>query len=110
MTLSVLNVAFPFARLDADPVGGAEQVLVHLDRMLVAAGHRSRVIATAGSRVAGELIPIGVRDQTLSEAALKQTREAVRLAVARVCDEVDLVHVHGSDFHAYLPPEPVPTL
>jgi glycosyltransferase involved in cell wall biosynthesis len=111
MSLSILNVAFPFAPLSADPVGGAEQVLGHLDRMLVAAGHRSRVIAAAGSQVAGELIPIGLSDQrTWNEAIWKQTHEAVRLAIARVCAEVDLVHLHGSDFHAYLPPEPVPTL
>jgi hypothetical protein len=111
MSLSILNVAFPFARLSVDPVGGAEQVLGHLDRMLVAAGHRSVVIAAEGSCVAGELIPIQLSNQTTwNETVWKLTHEAVRLAVSRVCHEVDLVHVHGSDFHAYLPPEPVPTL
>ena len=42
-----------------DAVGGAEQVLSALDRALVAAGHRSLVVAWRGSEVAGELLRQG---------------------------------------------------
>ena len=55
---TVLSVAYPFAPVTADPIGGAEQVLSMLDRALVARGHRSVVIAVEGSEVAGELVPV----------------------------------------------------
>ena len=56
--MRVLSVAYPLAPVTADPVGGAEQVLARLDRALVAAGHRSLVIAPEGSQVAGTLFPV----------------------------------------------------
>src|SRR5581483_4590476 len=105
MTLTVLNVAYPFTELTPDPVGGAEQVLMHIDRALVEAGHRSLVMAAQGSEVRGKLLPIQLRgasgpDQPISEQARRETEAAVRSAIARVCEEedVDLVHLHGSDF------------
>jgi len=117
MTLTVLNVAYPFTELTPDPVGGAEQVLLHIDRALVEAGHRSLVMAAQGSVVSGKLLPIQLRgaargDQPICEQARRETEAAVRQAVARACEEedVDIVHLHGSDFYAYLPPASVPTL
>src|SRR3569833_684686 len=117
MTLTVLNVAYPFTQITPDPVGGAEQVLVQLDRALVEAGHRSLVMAAQGSEVAGRLLPVQLRcvagsDRIISEQARRETEEFVRAAVARACNEeaIDVVHLHGSDFYAYLPPERMPTL
>ncbi len=116
MTLTVLNVAYPFTELTPDPVGGAEQVLMHLDRALVETGHHSIVVAAQGSQVCGNLVPVQQngtgRDGTISEQARRDTQNAVCRAIARVCEEevVDVVHLHGSDFYAYLPPTPVPTL
>ena len=52
MTLAILSVAFPFAPVGPDAVGGAEQVLSSLERALVGAGHRSIVVACAGSSTA----------------------------------------------------------
>jgi hypothetical protein len=56
MRLTVLNVAYPLAPVGPDAVGGAEQILSHLDSALVAAGHQSLVIARQGSRTAGQLL------------------------------------------------------
>src|SRR5690606_22873333 len=47
--LTVLNVAYPLAPVGEDAVGGAEQILSAIDAALVAAHHRSIVIACAGS-------------------------------------------------------------
>jgi glycosyltransferase involved in cell wall biosynthesis len=112
LSLAVLSVAYPLAPVTADPVGGAEQVLARLDRALVAAGHRSLVIAPEGSRVAGTLLPIpavpgpiGEAETTRVHAAL---RERLREAVAR--HRPDLIHLHGIDFHAYLPDSGPPVL
>ncbi|HEU4700442.1 MAG TPA: glycosyltransferase [Gemmatimonadales bacterium] len=112
MTLTVLNVAFPLAPVGPDAVGGAEQVLTQVDRALVRAGHRSIVIACEGSRVAGELQAVPRRAEPLDGAAWGEIHrhhaEAIRDVLARW--PVDLVHMHGIDFHRYLPPPGVPVL
>ena len=56
MPLTILQVAYPFAPVGRDSVGGAEQVLAACDRAAVCAGHRSIVVACEGSTVA-KLIP-----------------------------------------------------
>ncbi len=105
MSLTVLNVAYPFAPVGPDAVGGAEQVLSTLDRALVAAGHRSLVVACEGSRVAGSLVevalPHGLIGAEERRAAHAQHRAAI--AAARTRWAVDVVHLHGVDFAGYLP-------
>lgn len=109
--LTVLNVAYPLAPASRDAVGGAEQVLAALDAALVRAGHRSIVVACEGSKVAGTLFPVpaekGILDEAAQERAWARHRAAIREARARW--PVDLVHLHGIDFRAYLP-EDGPTL
>lgn len=112
MGLTILSVAFPFAAVGPDSVGGAEQVLGQLDAALVAAGHRSIVVARQDSRVAGTLVPVPKRDGAIDaaarQAAWRAHRRAIAAALARF--PVDLVHMHGLDFHRYLPPPGVPVL
>src|SRR5690349_13606434 len=55
---TVLQVAYPFAPVTSDAVGGAEQIVAALDRALTVGGHRSLVVACAGSRVRGELYEV----------------------------------------------------
>ncbi len=112
MKLTVLNVAFPFAPVTADPVGGAEQVLAQLDRALVAAGHRSIVIAAEGSRVAGVLVPTPCVAHPLNEVTRRAVHLAVRETISRVLagGQVDVVHLHGIDFDSYVPPPGCPVL
>jgi glycosyltransferase involved in cell wall biosynthesis len=111
MSLNVLSVAYPFAPVGVEPAGAAEQLLAHLDGALVAAGHRSVVVAAAGSRVAGELVPTP-RIEAASAAArwLVQcrVREAIEQVLAR--ERIDVIHLHGRDFNAYLPPWGPPAL
>ncbi len=103
--LTVLSVAYALAPVSPDAVGGAEQVLSALDRALVRAGHRSVVVAQAGSAVAGELVAVpaaagalGAEERAAAEAATRVAAEAV---LAR--GGVDLVHMHGIDFAATMP-------
>lgn len=104
---TVLSVAYPFAPVTADPVGGAEQVLAAVDRALVAAGHRSVVVAQQGSAVAGELVATPAVEGEITDAARTRTHAAVREAVAAALarERVDLIHFHGLDFGCY-PPTP----
>jgi glycosyltransferase involved in cell wall biosynthesis len=112
MTLTVLSVAYPLAPVGQDAVGGAEQMLSHLDHALVRAGHRSLVVASAGSETAGTLIATpaesGPLDEGARERAWARHRKAIAGTLARF--DVDVVHIHGHDFHAYLPPPGMPTL
>lgn len=112
MSLTILSVAYPLARVSPDSTGGSEQVLSALDRALVAGGHRSIVVAPEGSRVAGDLVPIPWATGTLDERAKAEAQAANRAAMARVLarGRVDLVHLHGIDFAAYLPPPGPPVL
>jgi len=112
--LTVLSVAYPLAPVSPDAVGGSEQVLSSLDRALVAAGHRSIVIACEGSAVTGELwsYPAPPPDRPIDDAVHWAGQEVIHRRTAEVlaCRDVDLIHMHGLDFEACLPPPGVPVL
>src|SRR4051812_13501135 len=109
--LTVLGVAFPFAPVDPDPLGGAEQVLTAIDARVVAERQRSIVLAAAGSRAAGYAVtipaPAGSR---IDRAAWTRAHDAYRRALARLLHEqaIDIIHCHGLDFIDYLPETDVP--
>lgn len=109
---SILNVAFPFAAVSEDAVGGAEQVLARIEHGLVEAGGNSLVIATEDSRVHGTLIPVptikGAITPEKQQPIWRQCAEAIRQTVRE--HDVDLIHFHGIDFHRYLPDLPLPKL
>lgn len=109
MALTVLSIAFPFAPVGPSAVGGAEQILGHLDAALVAAGHTSLVVACQGSQAAGRLIAVPRTErEALEHVDKKQFQAAIDLALARY--PVELVHMHGMDFHHYTLPAAVPVL
>lgn len=110
--LTVLSIAYPLAPVGPDAVGGAEQILSAMDRALHAAGHRSVVVAQEGSAVAGALRPVPRPAGALDDAARAKAQADARRAVAEAlrAERVDAVHLHGLDFHAYLPPPGPPAL
>jgi glycosyltransferase involved in cell wall biosynthesis len=109
--LHVLSVAYPFAPVDPDAVGGAEQVLSALDAALVATGHRSTVLAAAESRVAGRLVAVDVGSGGLTEGRMARAREQFSSTLLRLLagHDFDLVHFHGCDCGAYLSAAPLPS-
>ncbi len=110
MSLTVLSVSYTLAQVAANTAGGAEQVLATLDAALVRVGHRSLVLAPAGSRCQGLLVPVSVPGNILTEAAKQEARRAFRASLNRVLDTypVDVVHMHGLDFNEYLPDRDIP--
>jgi glycosyltransferase involved in cell wall biosynthesis len=112
MALTILHVAYPFAPVGSDSVGGAEQILYRLDEALERSGHRSIVIACEGSRPAGIHVSVpratGSLHQAEIEAAQRHHRDAIAVALGRW--PVDIIHLHGVDFHAYLPRDGPPVL
>lgn len=112
MKFRVLSVAYPFAPVSRDAAGGAEQSLSLIDESLVRAGHRSLVVACEGSRTAGELIAVprtrGVIDDAERERIHRHHRAAISRALER--NSVDIIHLHGFDFHQYQPRSLAPSL
>jgi glycosyltransferase involved in cell wall biosynthesis len=110
--LTVLTVAYPLAPVGPDAVGGAEQIITVLDRAIAESGHRSLVIACAGSRAAGTLIALnhgtGPYDPEAIARAQQRTGRAIIAALERW--PVDVVHMHGFDFDTCIPPPGVPVL
>jgi glycosyltransferase involved in cell wall biosynthesis len=115
MSLTVVSIAYPLVPVGPDTVGGTEQVLLMLDEALERNGHRSIVIAPEGSQVSGMLVPTPARgghapidDATWNEAYAIH-RRALKLVLEAL--SADVVHMHGVDFHSYLPDrEDVPVL
>ena len=110
--LTVLNVAYSLAPVGPDAVGGAEQVLTQLDAALVRAGHRSLVLACEASLSEDTLLTFPLPRGSLNESAREAARQNCRTALATALKRwpIDLVHMHGIDFHQYLPGPGVPTL
>lgn len=109
--LTVLNVAYPFAPVGANAVGGAEQVVGALDRCLAEAGYDCWVVACEGSSARGNLRTAPL-PSSLDEVERARAREAYRRLVADTIAECRpaLVHFHGVDFARYLPRCQVPSL
>lgn len=112
MPLTVLSVSYPLARVSRNTAGGAEQLLAILDEALVRRGHRSLVLAPAGSRCYGFLIPVqiptGVLDQNAKQEARRTLKRLLNRVLARY--QVDVVHMHGLDFSDYLPDCDIPVV
>lgn len=110
---TVLSIAYPFAPVGPNLVGGAEQILWDLDQALVAEGHRSLVVACEGSQPAGRLfaVPLPSRE-TLDEADKDWCRIQFHRAVDRALasEAVDIVHVHSLDLYGYEFPPEIPVL
>lgn len=110
--MTVLSVAYPFAAVEPASVGGAEQVLATVEAGLVAAGVRSVVVAQEGSRVAGKLLATPRPEGVLTEEARAEVEAAHQANVDHALGSfaVNLVHMHGIDFHRYRIPANVPVL
>lgn len=110
---TVLSIAYPFAPVGPNLVGGAEQILWDLDQALVEAGHRSLVVACEGSRPAGRLFAVPLPErETLDEADREWCRQEFHRAVdsALASEQVDVVHVHSMELYGYEFPPEVPVL
>src|SRR5436190_18963031 len=105
LTLTVLSVAYPFSPVSSECAGGAEQIVGMLDWGLTAAGYRSIVLACEGSRGAGTLVTAGKIPDRIDDAARSSAWSRWRSAIEDCLERwrVDLLHLHGLDFHRYLP-------
>jgi glycosyltransferase involved in cell wall biosynthesis len=103
--LTVLSVAYPLAQISQATAGGAEQVLLAIDRALVENGHGSLVLAAAGSKCNGLLLPVQIPVGNLDDRAKMESQRLFRTALNQALDRhsIDVIHMHGIDFDRYLP-------
>jgi hypothetical protein len=110
--LTILNVSCPFAHVSCDAVGGAEQIVAHLDNAICEAGHHSIVLACEGSSVRSTLITVrkilGQIEDGRRESVYQEYNAALR-CIFRT-QQIDLLHFHGIDFDHYLATEQAPVL
>jgi glycosyltransferase involved in cell wall biosynthesis len=111
LPLTVLNVAQPLASVGPDEPGEAEQIITRLDEALVRTGHTSLVLACGGPTF-GKLLPAYNPAREYNDNARRAVWERHRHMVHYALRNwaVDVVHMHGRDFHAYMPPEGVPVI
>ena len=112
MKLVVLNVAYPFAPVCPDVLGGSEQLLTHLDAALSHSGHESFVMACEGSVSEGILLATPKPSPRPDVAERHRIHEQFRFTLQSFIEKwpIDLIHMHGADFYEYLPAPGVPVL
>jgi len=112
VSLTVLSVSYPLAKVSPATAGGAEQVLATIDKALVRAGHRSLVLAPYGSSCSGLLIPAKVPNGLLNDDAKQESRRIFKQLIERALPRysVDVIHLHGLDFWEYLPDGDTPVV
>jgi glycosyltransferase involved in cell wall biosynthesis len=110
--MRILSIAFAMATVGDDAVGGAEQVLAHIDRELIAAGHESMVVAGCYSQVCGTLFatPPAPDRITKDYYSFRYVEHSRKVKEALNNGPIDLVHMHGFDFYEFIPPGNVPVL
>src|SRR5687767_3903849 len=105
MALTIVSAAYPLVPVGLDTVGGSEQVLANIDAALVRRGHRSFVVASAGSTIAGTLVETpghpGHADPETWSRAYALHHETIQRVIDTV--KADVVHLHGVDKHTVLP-------
>jgi glycosyltransferase involved in cell wall biosynthesis len=98
--LSILYVAYPLLAVSEESAGGAEQALLTVANEMIAAGHRTRLAAANGSRVAGELFATGeaagAPDQF--EKREREHNERILEYLRRHSREFDLIHDQSGSF------------
>jgi glycosyltransferase involved in cell wall biosynthesis len=109
---SILYISYPLLAISDGSAGGAEQMLLTLEREMARAGHRTTVAACKGSRVSGRLLATG--EPVNASDCYKQREcehvESVLKYVGDHPDEFDLIHDESGSFFRHADRCPVPVL
>ncbi|HWC18170.1 MAG TPA: glycosyltransferase [Terriglobales bacterium] len=111
--LRVLYVAYPLFPVSEHSAGGAELILLALEREMHARDHRTTVAACAGSRVAGELFSTGEPADGADQFE-KRSEEQTRMLLDWLCsgaaERFDLVHDMSGGFWEHAERLPLPVM
>jgi glycosyltransferase involved in cell wall biosynthesis len=99
--LRVLYVAYPLLPISEHSAGGAEQMLLAVEREVHARGHHTTVAACAGSHVVGELFATGERADTADQferRSQEQTHSILNWLSGGAAKRFDLIHDMSGGF------------
>jgi len=110
--LSILYVAYPLLKVSDESAGGAEQMLLTLEREMAAAGHRTTVAACDGSRVCGRLLATGAAATAPDHYARREQEQSARILqfLRDHPGEFDLIHDKSGSFFRHAGECPAPVL
>jgi glycosyltransferase involved in cell wall biosynthesis len=110
--LSILYVSYPLLTVTPESAGGAEQMLLAVERQMHARGYRTTVAASRGSRVRGDLLDTGlaVAGADQYEQREREHSAAILSYLGQHPDEFDLIHDKSGSFFRYAAQCPVPVL
>lgn len=110
--LSVLYVAYPLLAVSDESAGGAEQMLLAVERQMATFGHRTTVAAADGSRVHGRLLATGQPATAPDQYDAREREHHSRILeyLQRHPREFDLVHDKSGSFFRVAGESPVPVL
>jgi glycosyltransferase involved in cell wall biosynthesis len=107
---SILYVAYPLLPVTPESAGGAEQILLAVEREIAAAGHRTTVAAVGGSQVNGRLLvtgkPVDGPDQY--EQREREHSAGILEYLEKHPQEFDLIHDKSGSFFRHAADCPVP--
>ena len=111
-SLYILYVAYPLLSVNEQSAGGAEQILLTVEREMIARGHRTTVAAANGSRVCGELLATGEPARTHDDYERRENEHNARILdyLRRHPGDFDLIHDNSGSFFRHAAECPLPVL
>ena len=111
-TLSILYVAYSLLAISDESAGGAEQILLAVEREMIARGHRTTVAAADGSRVSGDLLATGAPASAPDQYERRELEHNVRILdyLRQHPREFDLIHDMSGSFFGHAVECPLPVL
>jgi glycosyltransferase involved in cell wall biosynthesis len=110
--LSILYVSYPLLAVTPESAGGAEQMLLAIERAMHADGHRTTVAAPCGSQVSGRLLDTGPPAQAPDQYERREREHCAAILnyLKQHPDEFNLVHDKSGSFFRHAAECPVPIL
>lgn len=111
-SFSILYVSYPLLTISEKSAGGAEQVLLTVEREMAAAGHRTAIAACDGSEVSTRLLGTGPAATDLDDYQRREREHHGRVLeyLRRHPQEFDIIHDHSGSFFRAAAESPVPVL
>jgi glycosyltransferase involved in cell wall biosynthesis len=110
--MNILYIAYPLLEVTPESAGGAEQMLLTVERAMAKAGHRTTVAAARGSRIAGKFLPTGSPAQVPDQYEAREAEHNRRILdyLSEYPREFDLIHDKSGNFFRNASQCPVPVL
>jgi len=111
--LRILFVAYPLLPVSQHSAGGAEQILVTLEREMNARGHRTTVAACATSQIAGDLFPTGEPADAVDQFEIRSDQQTALLLEwlrSGAAEQFDLIHDMSGGIWQHTASLPIPVM